>query len=365
MQPLRNESFDAQRADAFAGKLLDTLNSGALSLMISLGHRSGLFDVMSKLGWVTSSELAAAAKLNERYVREWLGAMTVGGVVSADGHASGGTNYFLPSEHASFLTRAARADNMAVFAQYIGQLGFVEDDILECFRNGGGVPYERFARFHEIMAEDSGQSVLPALETHILDLVPGLREKLQQGIRVLDLGCGRGKAITKLAEIFPNSTFHGIDLSLDAIQYAREQVKALCLTNIIFTTKDLSDFDQTAEPDTFDLVFTFDAVHDQAKPLNMLRGIQRTLKSDGVYVMQDIHGHSHVHGNLDNPLAPLLYTVSCMHCMTVSLAQGGEGLGAMWGREKAQEMLRDAGFSRIAIKRLDHDIQNDWYVIRK
>lgn len=360
-QALRNDPFDTQRADAFAGKLLETLNSGALSLMISLGHRSGLFDAMAKQGWVTSAELATVAGLNERYVREWLGAMTVGGIITVDGDAK----YFLPAEHAAYLTRPAQADNMAVFAQYIGQLGAVEDDILECFRNGGGVHYEKFARFHEIMAEDSGQSVLPALETHILDLVPGLREKLQQGIRVLDLGCGRGKAITKLAEIFPNSEFHGIDLSLDAIQYAREQVKAQCLTNIIFTTKDLSDFDQAATPETFDLVFTFDAVHDQAKPLNMLRGIQRTLKSDGVYVMQDIHGHSHVHDNLDNPLAPLLYTVSCMHCMTVSLAQGGEGLGAMWGREKAQEMLRDAGFSRIAIKRLAHDIQNDWYVIRK
>lgn len=360
-QGLRNESFDTQRADAFAGKLLDTLNSGALSLMISLGHRSGLFDAMSKQGWVTSGELAALAKLDERYVREWLGAMTVGGIVSADSDF----HFHLPSEHAAYLTRTAQADNMAVFAQYIGQLGSVEDDILECFRKGGGVPYEKFARFHEIMAEDSGQSVLPALETHILDLVPGLREKLRHGIRVLDLGCGRGKAITRLAETFPNSEFHGIDLALDAIHYAREQVKEKCLTNIIFTTKDLSDFDQVAEPETFDLVFTFDAVHDQAKPLNMLRGIRRTLKRDGVYVMQDIHGHSHVHGNLDNPLAPLLYTVSCMHCMTVSLAQGGEGPGAMWGREKAQEMLRDAGFSRIAIKRLDHDIQNDWYVIRK
>lgn len=359
-QVQRKDSFDTQRAEAFAGKLLDTLNGGALSLMISLGHRSGLFDVMATLGWVTSAELAAAAGLNERYVREWLGAMTVGGIVSADSDS----RFHLPSEHAACLTRPARADNMAVFAQYIGQLGSVEDHILECFRNGGGVPYEKFARFHEIMAEDSGQSVLPALETHILELVPGLREKLQQGIRVLDLGCGRGKAITKLAEIFPNSEFHGIDLSLDAIQYAREQVKAQCLTNIVFTTKDLSDLDRTAEPETFDLVFTFDAVHDQAKPLNMLRGIRRTLKRDGVYVMQDIHGHSHVHGNMDNPLAPLLYTVSCMHCMTVSLAQGGEGLGAMWGREKAQEMLRDAGFTRIAIKRLDHDIQNDWYVIR-
>ncbi|MBW3566503.1 MAG: methyltransferase domain-containing protein [Proteobacteria bacterium] len=353
--------FDSARAETFSERLLDTLNRGALCLMISVGHRTGLFDTFARLGWVTSGELAKAAGLDERYVREWLGAMTVGGVISADDD----NHFFLPPEHSAFLTRAARADNMSVFAQYIGQLGSVEDDIVGCFRNGGGVPYERFTRFHEIMAEDSGQSVLPALDTHILELVPGLREKLEAGIRVLDAGCGRGLAIMRLAERFPNSEFHGVDLSTDAIAYARNQVMDRHLGNVILMTKDLSDFDASAEDEKYDLVFTFDAVHDQAKPLNLLTGIRRTLKRDGVYVMQDIHGHSHVQGNLDNPLAPLLYTVSCMHCMTVSLAQGGEGLGAMWGREKAQEMLREAGFAHIDIRRLDHDIQNDWYVIRK
>ena len=112
-------------------------------------------------------------------------------------------------------------------------------------------------------------------------------------------------------------------------------------------------------------MFTFDAVHDQAEPAHLLKGIWRALKDDGVYVMQDIHAHSHAHDNLDNPLAPLLYTVSCMHCMTVSLAQGGQGLGAMWGRELAERMLREAGFTTIAVHRFDHDIQNDWYVIQK
>ena len=127
------------------------------------------------------------------------------------------------AEHAAFLTRAAAADNLAVFAQYIPLLGAVEDDIVACFKNGGGVPYARFPRFHEVMAEDSGQSVLSSLESHILPLVPGLAARLAAGLRALDVGCGRGRILHRLATLFPASRFTGIDLSADAINYARAE----------------------------------------------------------------------------------------------------------------------------------------------
>jgi len=344
----------------FAERLLRALNDGALCLMVSIGHRTALFDTMSRLAPATSDEIAAEAGLQPRYVREWLGAMVTGRVVEYDPETG---RYRLPAEHAASLTRAAAADNMAVFAQYIGELGRVEGDIVECFRKGGGVPYEKFTRFHEVMAEDSGQSVLSCLESHILPLVPGLTERLEQGIRVLDLGCGRGRILQRLAVSYPNSRFVGMDLSEEATAYARTQ--AVGLGNIEYVARDLSDFDRTAEPDAFDLVTTFDAIHDQAKPLNVLKGIRRTLRPDGVYLMQDISGSSHVHKDVEHPLGTLLYTVSCMHCMTVSLAQGGEGLGAMWGEEKTQEYLRRAGFRSINVNRLAHDVQNNWYVVRR
>jgi hypothetical protein len=186
--------FDQGKAEAFAGELLMALNHGALCLMMSVGHRTGLFDVMSKLAPSTSEEIATQAGLNERYVREWLGAMTTARVVEVDATT---LRFSLPAEHAAFLTRAATADNMAVFAQYIAVLGDVEDDIVGCFRNGGGVPYSGFPRFHEVMAEDSGQSVLSSLEAHILPLVPGLSDRLSKGIRMLDVGCGRGRILKK------------------------------------------------------------------------------------------------------------------------------------------------------------------------
>jgi len=351
---------DPTRAAEFAERLLTALNDGALCLMISIGHRTGLFDTMAAMPPSTASEIAGRARLNERYVREWLGAMVTSGVVR---YLPESGRYVLPPEHAASLTRAAGADNIGVFAQYIGTLGGVETEIVECFRNGGGVPYEKYPRFHEVMAEDSGQSVLSSLETHILPLVPGLVARLEQGIDVLDLGCGRGLILNRLARLFPTSRFTGIDLSSDAIAFA--SAESAGLDNVEFIARDLSDFDRWAAPAAYDLVTTFDAIHDQARPLNVLKGIYRTLKDDGVYVMQDIRGTGHAHKDADHPLGTLLYTVSCMHCMTVSLAQGGEGLGAMWGEEKAREYLERAGFRAVETKRLEHDIQNNWYIVRK
>jgi SAM-dependent methyltransferase len=358
---MTDTTYDTDRADAFAGRMLDMLNSGALMVMMSVGHRTGLLDAMAAHGAGTSGELADEAKLDERYVREWLGAMTAGRIVELDPATR---RYSLPAEHAAWLTRAASPDNLAVEAQWITSLSNVEDEIVERFRTGGGVPYERYPRFHEVMAEESAQTVLSVLFTHILPLVPGMAERLQEGASLLDLGCGRGRALLMLAERFPASTFQGYDLSADAIAFAQGQAQERGLDNVSFEQRDLSTFDADAEPQGFAFVTTFDAVHDQARPLALLRGIRRTLQEDGVYLMQDIQGSSHHHENLDHPGGPLLYMISCMHCMTVSLAQGGEGLGAMWGEEKARELLAEAGFGSVEVHLLDHDPFNAYFVVR-
>ncbi len=356
------QKYDAIKADKFAGTLIDTLNKSALSLMISVGHRTGLFDSICEMDFATSEEIAKKVSLNERYVREWLGAMVTGGVID---YIPQSKKYKLPAEHAAFLTRKAGADNIAVFAQYTAVLGEVEDDIVNCFKNGGGVPYSKFHRFHEVMAEDSGQSVLSSLESHILPLVPDLVSKLKSGIKMLDVGCGSGKIINKLAAIFPNSHFTGLDLSEEAVGYATSAASKNGLKNVEFIIKDLSDFHITAPVSEYDFITTFDAIHDQGKPLNVLKGIYKALKDDGVYLMQDISGTSHLEEDIKHPIGTFLYTISCMHCMTVSLAQDGEGLGAMWGEEKTKEYLAKAGFKSVLTNKLAHDIQNNWYVIMK
>ncbi len=182
---------------------------------------------------------------------------------------------------------------------------------------------------------------------------------------MLDVGCGRGRILNRLTELYPGSRFVGIDLSNEATEYAQAEATGAGLGNIEFITADVSDFDQTSEVQAFDLITTFDAIHDHAKPLNVLKGIHRALKPDGVYLMQDISGTSHVHKDVEHPIGTFLYTVSCMHCMTVSLAQGGEGLGAMWGEERTHDYLHRAGFCSVTTHRLAHDIQNNWYVVTK
>ena len=351
--------LDQAKAEKFAERMVGVLNEGAIALMTSIGHRTGLFDTMAGLLPSTGKQIASAAGLNERYVREWLGAMVVGRIVE---HDPENETYHLPQEHAAFLTRAASPENIAAFTQYIPLLGSVEDGIVESFKNGGGVPYSAFPRFHEVMAEDSGQTVLPALTDHILPLVPGLTERLEKGIDVLDVGCGSGRALNLMARTFPNSRFVGYDLSEEAIARARAEAEEHGTANARFEVKDAATLDEETR---YDLITTFDAVHDQADPAAVLQGIANALKDEGVYLMQDIAGSSHHHNNLNHPIGPFLYTISTMHCMTVSLAQGGEGLGAMWGEEKAREMLREAGFKEVHVKQLPHDFQNYYYIATK
>jgi 2-polyprenyl-3-methyl-5-hydroxy-6-metoxy-1,4-benzoquinol methylase len=353
------QHFDRAQAEAFAGRMLGVINDAALALMTSIGHRTGLFDAMAGLPPSTGEQIASAANLNERYVHEWLGAMVVSWVVEHD--PEDGT-YYLPPEHAAFLTRAASPNNMAVFAQFVPVLASVENGIVESFEHGGGVPYSAFPRFHEAMAELSGQTIVMALLDAILPLVPGLAERLEAGIDVLDVGCGSGRALNLLAQAFPNSRFTGYDLSEETIALALAEAREHSAKNVRFEVKDAAKLD---EEDSYDLITTFDVIHDQAHPAAVLSGISKALRPDGVYFMQDIAGSSHHHNNLNHPVGPFLYTVSTMHCMTVSLSQGGEGLGTMWGEEKAKEMLEEAGFEEVEVKQLPHDFMNNYYIVKK
>ncbi|WP_231510465.1 class I SAM-dependent methyltransferase [Fischerella sp. PCC 9605] len=296
------QTFDQTKAEAFADRMLDILNSGAIALMTSIGHRTGLFDTLAKLPPSTSQQIADAAGLNERYVREWLGVMVTGRFVEYDPVTG---SYSLPPEHAAFLTRAASPNNIAVTAQFIPLLATVEDRVIDCFYKGGGVPYSAYQRFHQVMAEDSGQTVVAALEEYVLPLVPRLTEDLNKGIDVLDVGCGSGHALVEMAKRFPNSRFTGYDISQEAIATAQSEISHQGLTNIQFQVKDAAKLDEVEQ---YDLICTFDAVHDQAKPDVVLRGIYQALRPDGTYLMQDIRASSNVHGNLDHPSAPLLYT---------------------------------------------------------
>jgi 2-polyprenyl-3-methyl-5-hydroxy-6-metoxy-1,4-benzoquinol methylase len=359
MSTIASTELDQNKVDAFTAKLVDILSGGALSLMISIGHRTGLFDAMAELPPCTSNEIAHKAGLNERYVREWLGAMVTGGIVEYDPVER---TYLLPAEHASLITRSAVPLNVASTMQFVSVLGGVEDELVECFKMGGGVPYEKFHRFHDVMAEESAQTVVVALAEHILPLSDGLCPKLERGIEVLDVGCGSGRAACAMAAEFPNSRFTGYDLCDEAIIAARAEAKRQGLSNVRFESCDVTNLEDGRK---YDLITAFDAIHDQAHPQLVLQGIFEALQPGGMFLMQDILASSYLEKNLDNPLASFLYSISTMHCMTVSLAQGGVGLGTCWGRELAEAMLRDAGFVGITVEKLPHDDMNYYYIAQK
>ncbi len=359
MTQLATPQIDQAKSEAFGEKMVGVLNNAAIALMTSVGHRTGLFDQMADLPPSTSAQLAEKTGLNERYVREWLGAMVTGGLVEHDPRTH---TFALPREHAAWLTRAAGSDNVASTTQWVAVMASVEDHITECFKNGGGAQYCQYNRFHEVMAEESGQTVVAALLEHILPLDPGLPDRLKQGIDVLDVGCGAGRAINLLAATFPASRFTGFDLCPDAIEAAQGEAKCRGNKNIRFESKDVSKLNGARK---FDLITAFDAIHDQADPKGVLRGINQALRDDGLFLMQDIAASSHLHKNMDHLLGPFLYTISTMHCMSVSLAQGGAGLGTVWGEELAQDMLAEAGFCHVEVKRLPHDIINSYYLARK
>jgi SAM-dependent methyltransferase len=351
------DTFNPNEAQAFAGKMLGALNNAALVLMVSIGHRTGLFTQLAKASPVTSADLARQAGLAERYVREWLAVMTTSGVTEYDPAAG---TYRLPAEHAAFLTDGGPV-NIAVHTQFLPVTAGVEDEMVARFRDGNGVHYHQYGRFHEVMAEVSNEAIVSKLIEHILPLVPGLRARLEQGIDVLDVGCGSGGALLLLARQFPHSHFRGLDLCQEALASGIEAAEREGLANLSFEACDVSDLDSFG---AHDLVLAVDAVHDQKDPARLLRAIRQSLREEGSFLMIDIGGSSYLENNLAHPLGSFLYMVSCMHCTPVSLVQGGPGLGAMWGVERASEMLASAGFSDVQMTRLEHDIVNAYFVAR-
>jgi ubiquinone/menaquinone biosynthesis C-methylase UbiE len=289
-------------------------------------------------------------------VREWLGGMVLSRIIDYD---PAGRTYRLPPEHAALLTRAAGANNMALFTPGIFVAGAAEPALIESFRHGGGVPYSAYPGFAEKFLDITRAIADATLLQSTLPLVPGLVARLEAGIDVADVACGTGHAVNLMAQAFPHSRFTGYDFLSEGLAKGQAEAQQLGLANARFVLQDAATLDVQ---EGFDLITVFDAIHDQAHPRTVLRNIRRALRPGGTYLMTDIAASSNLEENLDNPFGPSLYAASVTHCMTVSLAQGGEGLGAMWGEQKALELLAEAGFGDVVVKRVEGDMLNNFYI---
>ena len=349
----------ADSTEEFAGRMVDAIDSASLAILLSIGHQTGLWDRLAGLPPATSAQIADAAGLNERYVREWLGGVVTARVVDYEPDTQ---TYTLPAHRAAVLTRAAGPDNLARVAQFIPLLGEVEQKIIGCFRSGGGLSYSEYPRFHTLMAEESGEVFDAALVDVILPMADGLPELLRAGADVADIGCGSGHAINVMAQAFPASRFTGIDFSDEGLAAGRAEAARLGLANASFEARDVARLDAS---ESYDVITVFDAIHDQAHPAAVLENIHRALRPGGYLLMVDIKASSRLEDNVAVPLATYLYTVSTMHCMSVSLGLDGEGLGTCWGHQLATSMLADAGFADVTVREIESDPINNYYIARK
>jgi len=298
----------------YAGRITRTLNNGFIALMISLGHRLRLFDVLAALPPSTSEQIATAAGLAERYVREWLAAMTAAHILDYDERSA---TYFLHVEYAAVLSCGAGTNNLAPVAELLSLLAAAEDQVVTGFRSGGGVLPEAYARLDGLLSSEKRRTLDEAYVDQLLDLIPGMRMHLDLGARVLD-AAGDGVLLEVMAGMFPRSTFH--------------------------STPDPATLD---EPRAYDLVLAFDAIHQHPFPRVVFRNVAAALKREGLFVMKEIAASSHLSRNIDHPFAPMLYALSTMHSVPLALGHEGEALGRMWGKERASRMLAEAGFRNV------------------
>lgn len=347
----------------FSDKLIQILNYGSLNLALGIGYDLKIFDAMDKAGCaLTLKELAQETQLDARYLKEWLGIMVTGRIVDIGVSDTQEDSFFLPKSHADLLCRRAGSNNLGVYTQEIPMLtACAMDAVKKGFKTGEGVPFSQFPEFQSFMSELSDAKHERVLVQKFLPSVDNgkLIERLKKGIRVCDLGCGQGVAISLMAQAFPNSSFTGIDNHEKAIDAARETAHSKNLTNIKFLDLDAA---KVTDDDTlfqyFDYICAFDAIHDQSHPLQALKGVLHMLKPDGLFSMIDIKASTRIDDNIEHPMAPFLYTVSLMHCMPVGLNDQGRGLGMMWGKEQALELLAQAGFTQVSTEEIPNDAFN-------
>jgi SAM-dependent methyltransferase len=335
-------TIDEQAVREFATKLLGLYTGSSLTYMLAIGHATGLFETAAR-GSGSSADIARRAGLDERYVREWLSAMVTGGIFTYD-PANGA--YALPTEHALCLT-GPNARNLAPLGRLFTLLGKHVPAVTECFSRGGGVPAANFVPdFYDALDDIWRRIYDSSLIDGFLAAAPPVVARLQAGARVADIGCGTGHAVALMARAFPRSTFVGYDVSEHAIEAARAEAEEMGLANARFDVLDVAKLPPNPR---FDVITAFDAIHDQVDPAGVLRRVYEALEPDGMFFAVEFKFSSKLEDNVGNPFAALYSGLSVMYCMTVSLAEGGCGLGSMWGTQRAQAMLTDAGFRHIEV----------------
>ena len=341
-------TLDMDKVNAFAFKVVGDITATQMGTLSAIADRLGLFADLAAHGPATSAEFAARAQINERYAREWLAAMACHGYLAYDDATK---RFRIPPEQAFVL---ANPDSPL----YLGSFGPMAvaqwknvDLLTEAFKHGGGVPqsaygeefwcgFERFTR--PTFKNNFVQNWVPAM--------PQVDVALKAGGSAADIGCGNGQALLFLAQGYPNATLVGYDNYAPAIAAANANAHAMGLADRV--RYEVCDVTQDI-PGRFDLITTFDVVHDMPRPRPAMREIRKALKPDGTYFVLEFNFYGDVQQNIDHPMGigAFGYSASVNYCMTQALAAGGEGTGTCMGEAKMREFAQEGGFTRF--RRLD------------
>ncbi len=357
--------LDADALKMFSFGIFSKLEGAVTAGMIHLGDRLGLYEVMAtSVDGDTSESLAAKAGLHERWVREWLHNQVAARIVTcADLSATPPVFHLSPEGVAVLATPNHPAYGMGMFHRLPQTMGALKA-MPEAFRTGVGHDYDSHGPEGAVGIERSFEPwnqnflipmVIPALE--------GIQEKLTVGARVADIGCGSGGAALLMGSTFPKSIIEGFDISKFALERAEERKVDAKISNVSF-------FDPRDKPiaddNSYDLVCTFDCIHDMTHPTEMMKTIRKALKNDGTWLLVDIKAHDSLELNVSkNPMASLLYGISVLSCMSSAMSEdGGEGLGTLGlSAVKAEAMARDAGFTQFKKLDVEHSV-NAFYEVR-
>ena len=357
--------LDPDALKMFSFGIFSKLEGAVTAGMIHLGDRLGLYEVMAtSVDGDTSESLAAKAGLHERWVREWLHNQVAARIVTcADLSATPPVFHLSPEGVAVLATPNHPAYGMGMFHRLPQTMGAL-NAMPEAFRTGVGHDYDSHGPEGAVGIERSFEPwnqnflipmVIPALE--------GIQEKLTVGARVADIGCGSGGAALLMGSTFPKSIIEGFDISRFALKRAEERKVDAKISNVSF-------FDPRDKPiaidNSYDLICTFDCIHDMTHPTEMMKTIRKALKDDGTWLLVDIKAHDSLELNVSkNPMASLLYGISVLSCMSSAMSEdGGEGLGTLGlSAVKAEAMARDAGFTQFKKLDVDHSV-NAFYEVR-
>lgn len=347
----------------FSFVVFSKLEGAVTSGMIHLGDRLGLYEALASSNeGETSESLAARTSLHERWVREWLHNQVAAGIVSCRDLSAADPVFYLSPEAALVLASPQHpAYGMGMFHRLPQTMGAL-NNMPESFRTGIGYDYDSHGPEGAVGIERSFEPwnqnfLIP----RVIPALAGIQEKLERGARVADIGCGSGGLAILLAKTFPQSEFVGYDISRYALERANERLREEDLGNVSFA-------DPRHEPinGSFDLICTFDCIHDMTHPTEMMKTIRRSLKDDGTWLLVDIKAHDSLEMNvMKNPMASLLYGISVLSCMSSAMsAPDGEGLGTLGlSGEKAEDMARTAGFTQFRRLDVDHSV-NAFYEVR-